>query len=112
LALVGFGMVRRFLRIVGIGLGSYALLASAFATVFRMDTAGELGWILQVDVILGLALASAITLVRIPTLGAGTVRRHALTIFAAITAWVVVSGGLAWSHIEQHRLRSTLSLEQ
>ncbi len=100
-------MWRWLLRIVGVAVGGCALLVGASATMFRMDSAGELEWILQLDTIVGLALALAVVLVRVPASGAGNARWHGLTAIGAVAVWVMVSGGLVWSHLEQHRIRST-----
>ena len=100
-------MGRLLLRVLGVLLGGYALLAAASAAMFRMDGAGELEQVLQVDVVVGGALAAAVTLVRVPAAGAGTVRWHGLTFLSAALVWAAVSGGLAWSHLELYRIRST-----
>jgi hypothetical protein len=103
-------MERVLLRILGVAVGGYALLVVASAAMFRMDTAGGLEMVLQVDFVIGLALAISVVLVRVPAVGAGAAGRHGLTALGAVLAWAVVSGWLAWSHLEQHRIRSTLSV--
>jgi hypothetical protein len=101
------GMVRTVLRVVGVCVGVYALVNVFFASMFRMDTAGELPWVLRMDMVVGAATALATLLCRIPAPGQGTARWHAWTAITAALLWAAVSGGLMWIHYEQYRIRSS-----
>ena len=99
--------MRLVLRILGVAIGACALLVGAFASIFRLEGGNDLEMILNVDVVIGLALAVAVVMARIPAVGTGTWQWHCVTAAGAFLIGSVVSGGLAWTHLEQHRIRST-----
>jgi len=101
-------MRRWLLRIFGLLLGGYALLGAASSTLFaRPGTAGQLEQVIWGDVRVGATLALAVVLVLLPAAGSGTPRRFWLTALAAVVIGGVVSGGLVWWHVEQHRIEKS-----
>jgi hypothetical protein len=100
-------MWRVLLRILGAVIGGCALLMAFPAWMFRMDSGDELPFILRVDVVIGLALAVAVILLRVPAAGEGTARWHAWTAAWALLAWLLLFGGLAGCHYAQCRVRFT-----
>ena len=95
-------------RIVGGVILAYACVMSLilFSSV-RLEGGDDLDAVVRQDVGTGLAIALGVFLIGISQVGKSMARRFALLAITSLLAGSVIGGGLALSHFEQHRIRST-----
>jgi hypothetical protein len=98
---------RELLRAMGCLLAVCMLPLAFFASMFRFDSYDEYQCVLQTDMKIGLFSAVSVALMFVPPAGLNTLRWRIGLGFASLIAWVVVSGGLAYSHYRQYVIRST-----
>ncbi|HEY1187072.1 MAG TPA: hypothetical protein VGE74_05410 [Gemmata sp.] len=94
-------------RGIGLVVGSLAVVPAFFACLARIDSAGDLDYLMNLDVVIGGAFAVALLLVA-PSLHRASAKWCAVV--AALVVWVGVSGALVWHHEEQVRIRSMPSM--
>jgi hypothetical protein len=104
----GFRMWKALCRGVGLVVGSLAAVATFFACIARIDSGGELDYLVKLDVVLGGLFAAALLLLSAPSLPGASARWHVFVVAAAVVVWAGVSGSLIWHHEEQVRIRSKL----
>jgi hypothetical protein len=102
----------RLLRLVAVAIAAYALYATFFAFIFRMEGSSELEACLHLDIRIGFWLAFAFLLWRAPTPDNATWKRHLVTGCGTILIWLLVSGGLCRTHLEQFSVRAMKPLDQ
>ena len=81
-----------------------------FATWFQLEGPGELEMIERADIALGGLLALAVVLFFAPS-QFRPLWAWLTTAVGAALVWTLISGYLIWSHREQYRIRSTMSLQ-
>ncbi|MDY3558548.1 hypothetical protein R5W23_005668 [Gemmata sp. JC673] len=91
-------------RGIGLVVGSLAVVRAFFASLARIDSADELDYLVDLDVVIGGAFAVALLLVVTPSLHRASAKWCAVV--AALVVGVGVSGALVWHHEEQVRIRS------
>jgi hypothetical protein len=106
------GMVVVSIRIVAVLLGAYALTVAFFASIFRMDTIGELRWVLWADIRIGFWVAIAFLLWRVPTPDGTTWRRHVITGIGTAATWAAVTGELWYEHLSQASIRAQEPMDE
>lgn len=91
---------------IGFLVGSLATVGAYVACLARLDSASELDYVVNGDVIIGGMFAFAFLLLAAPSLPGASAKWYAAVAATGVVIWAGVSGTLIWQHEEQVRIRS------
>lgn len=91
---------------IGVAIGSLAAVHAFFACFARIEGAGELDYLLDLDRVIGGLFATAFLLLVAPSLPGASAKWYGASAIAAVVIWAAVSGPLIREHEEQFRIRS------